>query len=54
MSERCPECSEVLKPDEVGHTMCRKCAEADMARKLGAGALGLPADWYESAEGEEP
>ena len=30
-----------------GHTMCRKCAEKDMAKRLGAGLLDLPDDWYD-------
>ena len=44
----CPVCSTRLAPAELGHIMCRKCAEKDMARRLGA-ALMLPADWYEPA-----
>lgn len=42
----CPECRTCLSPKEIGHTMCRKCAEKDMAKRLGAGLLGLPDDWY--------
>lgn len=45
----CPLCSKCLLPHELGHTMCRECAEKDMAQRLGAGVLGLPADWYEDA-----
>jgi hypothetical protein len=30
-----------------GYTMCIMCAEKDMAEKLGAGSLDLPADWYD-------
>lgn len=38
----CPKCSTCLTPQELSHTMCRKCAEKDMAKKLGAGLLDLP------------
>ena len=32
----CPECKTCLSPKEIGHTMCRKCAEKDMCSR-GAG-----------------
>ena len=41
----CPKCATCLSPQEIGHIMCRKCAEKDMAERLGAGLLDLPADW---------
>jgi hypothetical protein len=42
----CPRCSSVLGPTEIGHTMCRPCAERDMISRLGA-MVALPGDWYE-------
>jgi hypothetical protein len=43
----CPKCHACLAPQELDHTMCRACAEKDMARRLGAGLLDLPSDWYD-------
>ena len=43
----CPKCSTCFTPQELGHPMCRKCAEKDMAKRLGDGLLGLPEDWYD-------
>ena len=43
----CPKCQKCLSPQELGHTMCRACAEKDMAKRLGAGLLDLPSDWYD-------
>jgi hypothetical protein len=50
----CPKCSTCLSPQELGHTMCRKCAEKDMAKRLGAGLLDLPADWYDHTPDRGP
>lgn len=50
----CPECKTCLSPKEIGHTMCRKCAEKDMAKRLGAGLLGLPDDWYDNTPDSVP
>lgn len=50
----CRECRTCLSPQEVGHTMCRKCAEKDMAKRLGAGLLGLPDDWYDNTPDRGP
>ena len=50
----CPECRTCLSPKEIGHTMCRKCAEKDMAKRLGAGLLGLPDDWYDHTPNRGP
>jgi hypothetical protein len=46
----CPKCSTCLTPLELGHTMCRKCAEKDMAKRL----LGLPDDWYDDTPDRRP
>jgi hypothetical protein len=43
----CPKCQKCLSPQELDHTMCRACAEKDMAKRLGAGLLDLPSDWYD-------
>ena len=50
----CPKCQTCLAPQEIGHTMCRKCAEKDMAKRLGAGLLDLPADWYDHTPDRGP
>jgi hypothetical protein len=50
----CQECRTCLSPKEIGHTMCRKCAEKDMAKRLGAGLLDLPADWYDHTPDRGP
>lgn len=50
----CPACSMCLSPQELGHTMCRKCAEKDMAKRLGAGLLDLPSDWYDHTPDRGP
>lgn len=41
----CHECKQLTRP--LTHRMCRDCAARDMAKRLGAGVLDLPADWYE-------
>jgi len=51
----CPECKTCLSPKEIEHTMCRKCAEKDMAKMLGGGLLlDLPADWNDSTPDRGP
>jgi len=50
----CPECKTCLSPKEFGHTMCRKCAEKDMAKRLGGGLLNLPDDWYDNTPDRGP
>ena len=50
----CPKCKTCLSPKELGHIMCRKCAEKDMAKRLGAGLLDLPADWYDNTPDRGP
>jgi hypothetical protein len=44
----CPRCSTRLEPHEHGHTMCRKCAEEEIAKLLGEGILDLPREWYDT------
>lgn len=44
--ETCPRCAIALTCSEVGHVMCRACAELDMMR-LFAGVLGMTDDWYQ-------
>jgi hypothetical protein len=50
----CPECKTCLSPKELDHTMCRACAEKDMAKRLGAGLLDLPSDWYDHTPDRGP
>ena len=50
----CRECRTCLSQQEIGHIMCRKCAEKDMAKRLGAGLLDLPGDWYDHTPDRGP
>ena len=50
----CPKCQKCLTPQELDHTMCRACAEKDMAKRLGAGLLDLPSDWYDHTPDRGP
>lgn len=50
----CPKCQKCLSQQELDHTMCRACAEKDMAKRLGAGLLDLPADWYDNTPDRGP
>ena len=50
----CPECKTCMSPKEIGHTMCRSCAEKDTAKRLGAGLLDLPSDWYDHTPDRGP
>jgi hypothetical protein len=50
----CPKCQKCLAPQELDHTMCRACAEKDMAKRLGAGLLDLPSDWYDHTPDRGP
>lgn len=45
-SKTCRRCKRPLAAEESTHATCLKCAEVDMATKLGAGILGLPASWF--------
>ena len=46
----CPKCQKCLTPQELDHTMCRACAE----KRLGAGLLDLPSDWYDHTPDRGP
>lgn len=49
----CRECKTCLSPKELDHTMCRKCAEKDMAKRLSAGVLAERDKYHVQAQDTE-